>query len=83
MLVYLLASRYCDSDNLSDFAWSQFGGIGGGAKLVQAICDFVHGRIRFDYARGEPAPHGVRRACARALASAGTSPISPRRCAGR
>ena len=54
VLVYLLASRYCDSDNLSDFAWSQFGGIGGGAKLVQAICDFVHGRIRFDYATANP-----------------------------
>ena len=35
VLVYLLASRYCDSDNLSDFAWSQFAGIGGGARLVQ------------------------------------------------
>ena len=41
--------RVFDSDNLSDFAWSQFGGVGGGAKLVQAICDYVHGRIHFDY----------------------------------
>ena len=54
VLVYLLASRYCDSDNLSDFAWSQFGGIGGGAKLVQAICDYVHGRIHFDYGAANP-----------------------------
>jgi transglutaminase-like putative cysteine protease len=54
VLVYLLASRYCDSDNLSDFAWSQFGGVGGGARLVQAICDFVNGRIRFDYAAANP-----------------------------
>jgi transglutaminase-like putative cysteine protease len=53
-LVFLLASRYCDSDNLSDFAWRQFGGIGGGARIVQAICDFVHGRIRFDYQLANP-----------------------------
>jgi transglutaminase-like putative cysteine protease len=53
-LVYLLASRYCDSDNLSDFAWSQFGGVGGGVRLVQAICDFVNGRIRFDYSTANP-----------------------------
>ncbi len=54
VLVFLVASRYCDSDNLSDFAWSQFAGIGGGATLVQAICDFVHNRIRFDYAMANP-----------------------------
>lgn len=54
VLVYLLASRYCDSDNLSDFAWSQFGGVGGGARLVQTICDFVNSHIRFDYAMANP-----------------------------
>ena len=54
VLVYLLASRYCDSDNLSDFAWSQFAGIAGGARLVQVVCDFVNSRIRFDYAAANP-----------------------------
>jgi len=54
VLVYLLASRYCDSDLLSDFAWSQFGGVGGGARLVQTICDYVHGRIHFDYGAANP-----------------------------
>ena len=49
-----MPSRYCDSDNLVDFAWAQFGGVGGGAKLVQTICDFVHARIRFDYAAASP-----------------------------
>ena len=53
-LLYLLASRYCDSDSLSDFAWSQFGGIGGGTRLVKAICDFAHNRIRFDYKLANP-----------------------------
>ena len=54
VLVFLLASRYCDSDSLSDFAWSRFHGIGGGARLVQTICDFVHVRIRFDYSLANP-----------------------------
>ena len=53
-LVFLMPSRYCDSDALSNFAWSQFGGIGGGARLVQAICDFVHDRIRFNYQLASP-----------------------------
>ena len=39
-LLFLLASRYCDSDKLADFAWSQFGKLSG-ALCVQAICDFV------------------------------------------
>src|SRR5580700_2217083 len=44
-LVYLLASRYCDTDNLSDAAWSMFGGTVPGWPRVQAICDFVHRHI--------------------------------------
>lgn len=54
VLVFLLASRYCDSDSLADFAWSQFHRMGGGARVVHAICDFVHDRIRFDYALADP-----------------------------
>ncbi len=49
MLTYLLGSRYCDTDRLSNFAWAQFGGGPGGWPLVQAICDFVHHHIRFGY----------------------------------
>ena len=52
--MFLLASRYCDSDKLATFAWGQFAGIGGGQRLVQAICDFAHGRIRFDYQLASP-----------------------------
>jgi transglutaminase-like putative cysteine protease len=54
VLVFLLASRYCDSDNLADFAWSQFGGSAGHARVVRSICNFVHDRIRFDYAMANP-----------------------------
>ena len=52
-LLFLLASRYCDSDKLADFAWSQFGKLSG-ALCVQAICDFVHAKIRFSYPGREP-----------------------------
>ena len=48
-LRYLMGSRYCDTQKLSDLAWSLFGGIGGGWKRVQAICDYVHGHIAFGY----------------------------------
>jgi transglutaminase-like putative cysteine protease len=48
-LMYLLGSRYCDTQKLSDLAWSLFGGISGGWQRVQAICDYVHGHIEFGY----------------------------------
>jgi len=48
-LPFLMASRYCETDLLSSFAWSQFGGIPEGWARVQAICDYVHGRLRFSY----------------------------------
>jgi transglutaminase-like putative cysteine protease len=49
-LVYLLPSRYCEVDSeLADFAWAHFSTTPPGWLRVQAICDFVHGHIRFDY----------------------------------
>ena len=48
-LVYLLGSRYCETDKLSSFAWSTFGNIPQGWTLVQAIVAFVHGHITFGY----------------------------------
>jgi hypothetical protein len=41
VLVYLLGSRRCETDRLSDVAWSLFGQVLKGWTLVQAICDFV------------------------------------------
>ncbi len=46
---FLTGSRYCETDLLSGFAWSQFGAIAGGWHRVQAICDFVHGHLAFSY----------------------------------
>ena len=49
VLVYLLGSRYCDTDRLSDIAWSLFGQGPDGWQRVQAICDYAHDRIAFNY----------------------------------
>jgi transglutaminase-like putative cysteine protease len=54
VLLFLLQSRYCDSDSLADFAWSNFGMMSGGRQRVQAICDFVHAKIRFSYPDARP-----------------------------
>jgi transglutaminase-like putative cysteine protease len=49
VLPFLMASRYCETDLLSNFAWSNFGAISGGWARVQAICDFVNDRLKFSY----------------------------------
>jgi len=54
-LVYLLGSRYCETDCLSDTAWSLFGNTPFGWARVQAICDYVHNHITFDYQDTSPA----------------------------
>jgi transglutaminase-like putative cysteine protease len=51
-LQFLLPSRYCEVDSgLLSFAWNQFGNTPLGWARVQAICDFVHNHLRFDYQR--------------------------------
>ena len=48
-LVFLLGSRYCETDCLTDIAWSLFANTPLGWGRVQAICDFVHDRLVFGY----------------------------------
>jgi len=48
-LTYLLGSRYCETDRLSQIAWDRFGSVRPGWSRVQAICDFVHQHIAFGY----------------------------------
>jgi transglutaminase-like putative cysteine protease len=48
-LIYLLGSRYCETDRLSDIAWRLFEQTAPGWARVQAICDFVHRHIVFGY----------------------------------
>lgn len=54
ILIYTLASRYCLSDILSDAAVSLFGTTPLGWERVQAVCDWVHGNVRFDHAASGP-----------------------------
>ena len=49
VLQFLMASRYCEVDSLTQFAWANFGGIPGARAKVDAICSFVHGHLTFDY----------------------------------
>jgi transglutaminase-like putative cysteine protease len=53
-LLFLLASRYCEVDLLSNTAAQLFGGIAPGWQRVQAICDWVHNHITFGYQFASP-----------------------------
>ncbi len=53
-LLFLLGSRYCETDLLSETAWSLFGAGPTGWNRVQAICDFVHNHIKFGYGLSSP-----------------------------
>ncbi|MDA0704939.1 MAG: transglutaminase family protein [Proteobacteria bacterium] len=53
-LPFLTASRYCESDELTEVAWQNFGQTKPGWDRVQAICDFIHERTTFDYKFGRP-----------------------------
>jgi len=48
-LVFLLGSRYCETDKMSQIAWDMFSKAPFGWARVQAICDFVHQHIQFGY----------------------------------
>jgi transglutaminase-like putative cysteine protease len=49
VLTFLLGSRYCETDRLSEAAWQLFSHVSPGYSRVQAICDFVHNHITFNY----------------------------------
>src|ERR1700722_2038073 len=53
-LVYLLGSRYCETDLFMPLAWAQFGNVAKGWPLVQTICDYVYDHIEFGYAHANP-----------------------------
>jgi transglutaminase-like putative cysteine protease len=48
-LGFLLGSRYCETDRLSELAWSLFGNTPRGWARVQSIVDYVHQRLTFGY----------------------------------
>ena len=54
-LQFLLPSRYCEVDSeLLAFAWNRFGNVAPGTARVQAICDFVHSHLKFNYKTARP-----------------------------
>jgi len=53
-LHFLLASRYCETELLATAAWTLFGAVPPGWRRVQAVCDYVHNHIVFDYQAARP-----------------------------
>ncbi len=53
-LLFLLGSRYCETDLMSQIAWNEFGSTPTGWRRVQAICDFVNRHIQFGYGLSAP-----------------------------
>jgi transglutaminase-like putative cysteine protease len=49
LLLYLMPSRYCETDKLTDIAWALFGNTTPGWDRVQAINSFVHRHVTFGY----------------------------------
>lgn len=54
VLIFLLGSRYCETDRLSNIAWSMFQHTEPGWPRVQAIVDWVHEHIKFGYEHARP-----------------------------
>ncbi|MGI4880188.1 MAG: transglutaminase-like domain-containing protein [Janthinobacterium lividum] len=54
VLVYLLGSRYCETDRLSDVAWNLFGNVEPGWSRVQAIVDYAHRKMTYGYEHAHP-----------------------------
>jgi transglutaminase-like putative cysteine protease len=53
-LLYTLPSRYCLPDVLADEAWELFSRVEPGYRRVMAICDHVHGSLKFAYGSSTP-----------------------------
>jgi transglutaminase-like putative cysteine protease len=54
VLTYLLNSRYCEVDRFSNIAYELFGATRPGWARVQAICDWVHNKVTFNYGQARP-----------------------------
>jgi transglutaminase-like putative cysteine protease len=54
VVVFLLGSRYCETDRLSQLAWGLFEKTPPGWARVQAIVDYVHNHITFGYEHARP-----------------------------
>ncbi len=54
ILRYLLNSRYCEVDRFSNIAFELFGDTPPGWGRVQAICNWVHNKVVFNYQQARP-----------------------------
>jgi transglutaminase-like putative cysteine protease len=54
MLCFLLSSRYCEVDRFTSIAFELFGHLLPGWGRVQAICDWVHNKVVFNYQQARP-----------------------------
>jgi transglutaminase-like putative cysteine protease len=54
VLHFTLPSRYCLSDQLMSTAWELFGQSEPGWSRVQAVCDWCHDNIKFQYGTSNP-----------------------------
>jgi transglutaminase-like putative cysteine protease len=54
VLTYLLNSRYCEVDRFTNLAFELFGNTESGWPRVQAICNWVNGKVKFDYRQARP-----------------------------
>jgi transglutaminase-like putative cysteine protease len=54
MLCFLLNSRYCEVDRFSSIAFELFGQVPPGWGRVQAICNWVHNKVAFNYQHARP-----------------------------
>jgi hypothetical protein len=81
VLLFLVSSRYCDSDNLADFAWAQFGTISGALSGWRRFAiSFTRKSGSAIQTQAQPVAPAI--PYTRESASAATSPISPSRSAG-
>jgi transglutaminase-like putative cysteine protease len=54
ILRYLMNSRYCEVDRFSNIAFELFGNLAPGWARVQAICNWVHNKVTFNYQQARP-----------------------------
>ena len=55
VLPFLLASRYCQVDQVQALAWREFGDMPGGYAQADAVCRYVHSRVEFRVGTSTPA----------------------------
>ncbi len=54
VIQFLLPSRYCEVDRMTDMAWKLFGQIPPTWERVKAVVDWAHGHIEFGYPYASP-----------------------------